>query len=770
MTKMEIHLDSSASKPLAVLENVILAVCLCILALRTTFTEGALTHSADQPLGLGETVYTLVISMLLMALFIIWLVWSFAGRRLAYRFSGIEVGLAVFAVAAALSGSTAANKRAAIESITTLVAPVVMAVMLVQILDRPSRVRLVLTCIAALGLLSAYQCSEQFFYTNKMMIQQYQQDPQSLLGLLGIEPNSFAQMLLEHRLYSRGIHGYFTTSNSAGSFALLASFAALGLFADALANRKSDTSATARLVIGGAASAAVVGGLLITASKGAIIAFFVAAVMFLAYIFLGNRLQAHRKTFFLLVLLAAAAGAIAVAGYGLTHHRLPGGNSMLVRWQYWEASVRMYADHAIWGVGPGNFVHYYPRYKIPAALETVADPHNFVLSILTQYGPVGLVGFLAMLAVGLWKVVFAAPRGPLPSLENISRLHKTLAALVFAGVCAAMLVVRPMILKIPEGASAQEKQAASVILYVVPTIIFAAGVVFFVFGQIRGTKSDSSVIIGALFCGIVGVLLHNLIDFAIFEPGVLTTLWVTMACMVGLNLHQNIVKPAVIRPAWTVRVVVISLCAALTWACANYVLIPVVNSTRKTGAAERDFAAKRYDAAHKLLAEAAGADQLDASISALDGRMYVEQYKMEGKDDKQLLFGAENRLAEAATRNKADFKNYERLSEVYVLLAQDTAEPKLREYLQKALESATGAIKLYPCCGRLHLEAAKTAERLGLMKDALSHYRATIKDEDEYREMFRRMYPGQEVFSRLGQDKYDFAKAREKELSKAVNP
>ena len=79
---------------------------------------------------------------------------------------------------------------------------------------------------------------------------------------------------------------------------------------------------------------------------------------------------------------------------------------MLVRWQYWQASAKMYADHFLTGVGPGNFAYFYPRYKLPAALETVTDPHNFLLTILTQFGPLGLVGFLALIFVPLWKIIF----------------------------------------------------------------------------------------------------------------------------------------------------------------------------------------------------------------------------------------------------------------------------------------------------------------------------------------------------------------------------
>ena len=76
---------------------------------------------------------------------------------------------------------------------------------------------------------------------------------------------------------------------------------------------------------------------------------------------------------------------------------------MLVRWQYWDASVKMFLDNHIIGVGGGNFSSYYPQYKTPSAPETVSDPHCFVLSILTQYGPLALLGFLIIILVPLWR-------------------------------------------------------------------------------------------------------------------------------------------------------------------------------------------------------------------------------------------------------------------------------------------------------------------------------------------------------------------------------
>ncbi len=79
---------------------------------------------------------------------------------------------------------------------------------------------------------------------------------------------------------------------------------------------------------------------------------------------------------------------------------------MLVRWQYWVASAKMYLERPFTGIGGGNFKTFYTYYKDPAAIETVSDPHSFVFSLLTQYGVLGLAGFLIAVIIPIFKGLF----------------------------------------------------------------------------------------------------------------------------------------------------------------------------------------------------------------------------------------------------------------------------------------------------------------------------------------------------------------------------
>ena len=645
-----------------------------------------------------------------------------------------------------------------------------MAMLLVQILDSQTKIKLILIVIVALGIVSTYRCWEQYS-ENEQVIKIYEQDPDTALAQHRITPNSLEHFQFEHRLYSKDISGFFTTSNSAGSFALMASFAAVVLFIEWFKKRNLDPLEVAWLIMRGIAVAIVVLGLVITKSKGAIIASIFAATMFVIYLCLGNRLRVHKKAILIACLLLCIAGGWIVAQYGSTHGRLPGGNSMLVRWQYWDASAKMYADHLLTGVGPGNFAQFYPHYKPASASESVADPHNFILSILTQYGPIGLVGFLAMIFMPLWTVSSDRPANR-PTEAHSSELNFKKTAIVFAIIVSALLLfIRPIIFPLPPTATAQERQAGIIILYIMPVIIFIAGFLLAAAGET--TKiSHSGITIAALFCAVLGVAFHNLIDFAIFEPGVFTVFWVIIACLIAIYSQSNPRPQIVLKPTSFVKKLTVIAGLVLFGFYLNYVLIPVSKTSAKIQLANRAISFGRFDEAHRLLDRASEDDSLSSEALSLNSKLYLHHFKLTSSVNRDLLLQAEKHSLGAIQRNRAAFKNYERLTEAYTLLADTSKNQEKTDWLNKAFDNTLFTVEhLYPGCARLRIELAKISELLGKTDIAIRQYEKAIKIEDKYRDQFREMYPKRkEVVSRLGDKKYLFAKQRLKYLTDQPNP
>jgi tetratricopeptide (TPR) repeat protein len=789
MTKAPISSTLPKSKG-GLIEYILLGFCLCIIALRTTFTESPGTPSPSLPVNLGDAVYSLSVSAVLILACVLWFAWSCCSKRFSYRITGIEAGLCLLCAASIIAGFTASDKRLSINNVIMLLAPLLMVILLVQILDSPTKINLVLCVIGALGVVSACESVYQLLVTNQATIEQYEQAPQTLLEPLGIEPGTFQHFLFEHRLYTKGIHGFFTTRNSAGCFALMATFAAVILLIDKLKSREDKQPTIKRkkppvklgikylnpyFLTSGAALIIIIIGLILTKSKGAIIGSLFAAVLFIAYLYLGNRLKPHKKIIIIACLLLVILCGWLVISYGLKHNRLPGGSGMLVRWQYWHASAKMYADHLLTGVGPGNFKNFYSHYKPAEALESVADPHNFLLNILTQYGPIGLAGFIALILIPLWKATSVSSiEHRVSSIKPSSgpKTHwgepafRTLAIIFLIVISAALLLIRPMILAETPADTLELKVFVISTIYIAPVLAFIIG--FLLLSAPLSEKSKtcgklvesiesrkSKIPIAILWCAVLGVLLNNLIDYAIFEPGVYTTFWAIVACTIAMDLQRNSRQKIILKSNIFTKIIAVTATIVIIIVYVGFLWWPVYKSTTKIKQAYQALSTGRFSQAHEFLTAAAEEDRLDATALNLNGRLYLQHYSDKGEQQQTLLKKAEKNFLEAINRNKADYKNYEKLSDVYELLGQT----------QKAYDWCFKAIQLYPNSGRLRFKSAKIAEQLSKVDIAIEQYKKAIEIEDSFRQQFKMMYPERkEIVSRLGKEKYHFAIKRLKEL------
>lgn len=752
---MQANFEISKPVTLRRLEYVLLIVCLCVLALRATYPESPHIATINTEQILDNDGFSLIFSTILIMSVIAWCIGTFGCGKFSYRFSGIETGLVLFLIAGFIGIWVASNKRAAITDLVTLVAPMLMAVLLVQIMDSPAKIKLVLFVVVALGAAASFQSFDQLFASNQYMIDDYEANPQAHLAIISIEPGSFQHMLYEHRLYSKDIRGFLTTSNSAGSFAILATFAAIALFVEKFRHRAKEASSAA-VVCCGIVAVVVTAGLIITQSKGAIIAAAIAAGFLTAYLAFGRWLRAHRRAVFVLFLLCVVAGLAVVVWYGTSRGRLPGGNSMLVRWQYWTSAAKMYAERPLTGVGGGNFATHYSHYKSASALETVRDPHNFVLTLLTQYGPLGLIGFVAAFGAILYRTMSVTTAADPPLSQTNDKSFRVLAGVALVSILAALLTFRPILMADKLGETFVVIVAVILTLYVVPAIIFGIAFLLLWLSEEKSSATEhhpDSVMRAAVFCGIVAVLIHNLIDFAIFEPGVLTCFWIMAAALVATDFKSTGYRKFALSPNRTVRTMAITAAVIIAWVHCHYALVPVAKASAKIQQARR-----KPIQARGLLDRAAKDDMLSPTALNLNGKVHLQYYDQLG-DKQSMLKVAAQYFVGAVERDKADFKNFEKLMIVYELLARVLPD-EAQDWDKKAYDAGLETANRYPGRGKLQVELGKIAERLGKNKTAVAHYKEAVAIEDGYRSQFRKMYPGREMFSRLGQKKYQFAKER----------
>ena len=75
-----------------------------------------------------------------------------------------------------------------------------------------------------------------------------------------------------------------------------------------------------------------------------------------------------------------------------------------IRLQLWSVSGKIFADHPWFGVGLWNFPKYMHRYLPPGADLDFVVPHNTYLEVAVELGSVGLLLFVALLALSLWNL------------------------------------------------------------------------------------------------------------------------------------------------------------------------------------------------------------------------------------------------------------------------------------------------------------------------------------------------------------------------------
>jgi O-Antigen ligase len=763
MTNPKTKTDNSKSKTVLLFENILFVCCIVVIALRATSSEAPTSQSAPIQAAINDTVYSLCFSGTLIFAFLLWCLVKLFSERPTFKITAMGTGLAILVTGLILATFCAANKRAAITSAVTLIAPILMAIMLAHLLDSHAKIKILLIALASLGIVAAFASADQFFVENDIVIQQYQDDPDAILQPLGIQKNSFNHILLEHRIYSKDVRSYFTTGNSAGSFAILTSFAAIAILAELLKNRKSYPSLSGNRTLAAIVLAVVLFGLFVTRSKGAVSAFLIAVAIF-AFLLRSARPKLSKNIILAGCFVGVIALACAVAWYGNKFDRLPGGNSMLVRWQYWNASAKMFLDHRLTGIGGGNFQSFYPQYKPSAAPETVSDPHCFVLSILTQFGPLALLGFLIIILSPLWRTSLADPK-TLQTPPN--RRFANLAILCSIVTAIVIILLRPFILPRSTAETFDEKIFVLFTAYIAPAAAFAVGFALLVKTLQTSPKEynlqNTRLTAAALFCGILGVVIHNLIDFAIFEPGILTAFFAALACLIALNTQtKNQQKSAISSPLWLKSAAVM---AALTigFAYFNYALIPVAKSAAGIAKARPAVELGQAQLAHYFLDVATDDDPLGPDAPVMNGRLYIQNFYRSDVQKEQIFNNAEQALFTAAQRNPQDYKNFDALAEMYSLYAR--LQPEQNEaMLNKALDSASVAVSLYPGDADLRLRLAQIAEDLGRTDFALQNYKTAVQIENGFREQFKIMYPDRKAVSRLDEDKYFFATQRINDL------
>lgn len=226
----------------------------------------------------------------------------------------------------------------------------------------------------------------------------YLADPDTVIQELGMEapPGSPARMRFEDRLlHSSEPYATFALANSLATLLSGGLLLLLGLALHfPLRDPTGQTSNGQRLrwVVLGVAAVVVGVCWFLTRSKTA----YVAVLAGIAFGLLQGTLARRLTRAQIMAVLGFAGLGLAVGGLWLMQNDTlvisEAPKSLAYRLEYWIATLDMLRDHGLFGVGLGNFQNYYPYYKLPLASEEIADPHNWILDVVTTLSvPVGMV-------------------------------------------------------------------------------------------------------------------------------------------------------------------------------------------------------------------------------------------------------------------------------------------------------------------------------------------------------------------------------------------
>ncbi len=425
-----------------------------------------------------------------------------------------------------------------------------------------SWMRLRIIAAIAYGLLLAFLACGFYYKFIDMPILHEQQT--KLLLQQGLDPNSFAGQSFAKKFDE--LMGFNASPNSFAGLVVLLMTIGLGVVIQRIKDRDDPGWAVALAIFFPLAILLLV----YTRSKAALVMpVLVVGLFAILWKWRGPMARQSKRWFWIgcgIVALCIAA----VVGHGLVHHGLPT-DSMNFRWRYWTAAWKMFLRHPLRGFGWENFGPHYVRDRLPAASEEIRDPHDFLVRFFVELGAVGGILLVAWLLRLWWELT--RPITP-PAVISPPKKTANYREVLFLAVIALAAIV------INIAASLDFSQSGAYIfveltkrlLYLCALLIGCLVVALRSLEHPRIDDRPAPWILYGILVGVGVFLIHNLIEFSLFEPGPLCLFGILVGTALGIRLGN----PPVRNPHIS-RVAVGALVGTcVIWlAAAGWIVVPV---------------------------------------------------------------------------------------------------------------------------------------------------------------------------------------------------
>jgi O-antigen ligase len=335
--------------------------------------------------------------------------WVAEGRAtMPQPWLAIPAGL--FLAGCIVSTALAADKASAMVRAAELSGLWVGAFALVQALRTDAERRFLVAALVAAALVAGLTAVYQAAYAMPETWKYFQAHRVEVLAQHGIEAGGWGEQMFVGRFFG-GVQATLGHPNVLASFLTLGLFAALGLVREKWSEAGSRGARALAVAVGGAAIVCAV-GIVLAQARAAMVAGLI-GIYWLAVHWWVSRSRWRRALYVLpLALGAAALGAAVWADHPAATSALA---SLEVRLDYWRATWEILRRHAMAGVGLENFGLHYLEFKLPTAPEEVGDPHNILLSTLSDLGAAGLAALIVIWVIAIRAWLFSraglSPRG-----------------------------------------------------------------------------------------------------------------------------------------------------------------------------------------------------------------------------------------------------------------------------------------------------------------------------------------------------------------------
>jgi O-antigen ligase len=682
------------------LTRVAFYLCLVLVLLRVTITE-QLREAFDfgdiaLPPG-PSTTLLLNAAALLPALLI--LLRRAIDRSYVLQNRWSHLPLLLLAAWVAFSCTWASDQFAALISATTWCAASALAWAMSQLVRSWLRLRFVTAAVFGLLMILIAQTAIYYFFEAPAMVREWDSGQRDrLFAERRWTPDNPMAIQFDLKVRRGEVLAFYHSPNTLAAIATLAATLTLALALQRWRDGKDPLLTTLPVLT----AVGAVPILLLTDSRTAIALCGLALVSGIAAYAFRRAIVRRRKAVYILGCIVAVAGVLLVIGIGLTTGGLLH-DSLTFRWRYWVGSFALLRTHPWIGVGWENFGASYLAHRLPQAVEEIKDPHNLLVRFATETGVVGLALLILWLARSAWELATpAVVRSRVPSSDAL----KPTAAIVSVFVLLQLIARGPQVYLTADSYIELCKLALFAAL-------LAGGLLI---GSVRSSETflldnrRARWLVGGTALGLLVFLLHNMVDFALFETGITFLFMALLGASLGVRKTGNTPRntPAAIGA--------LAASAAVFLAFVLLIVVPTLQAESRAAEARALLAKnlpERATTEYRAAFTAAPVANADYLLQAADA------YRTSGSAKPQEWLAL---LTQAINADPLSARGWLERAR-----AQQTVSQTLDAGQRVAVENDyLSVLKLDPSSTQARLEYARFLDLNGIRDRALAQYRLAL--------------------------------------------